>query len=274
MKKLISFLKDDIWRIPTRKIDKRRSFFINQIRTLILSARGFEEDKCLLRASALTFYTLLSIVPVVAMAFGIAKGFGMEVLLERQLSERFQGHEEVLSRVMEFSRKLLETANGGIIAGLGVVILIWTVIKLIGNVESSFNDIWGIKEGRSIGRKFSDYLAMMMICPILLALSGSVTIFIATYLNKLTDFLEFYGLVKLSVNLTARTLPVLVIWVLFSFIYAFLPNTRVKIRSAIFAGLVAGILYQITQSVYIGCQFSLSKYNAIYGSLAALPFFL
>ncbi len=274
MKKIVAFLKDEIWRIPTKKLDKRKSFYITQTRIIIIALRRFAENKCQLRASALTFFTLLSIVPVVAMAFGVAKGFGMEKLLEKQLVEYFQGQEKILERVIEFSHKLLDNANGGVVAGVGVLILLWTVIRLLGNIESSFNDIWGIQEGRSIGRKFSDYLALILICPLLFALAGSATLFVATYLKRMTDFFEFYGMIKLGVHMSIRTFPFLIIWLLFSFLYMFLPNTKVRSRPAIFAGLAAGILYQIVQSVYINSQFFLAKSNAIYGSLAALPFFL
>jgi membrane protein len=274
IRKTLAFMKDDIWRIPTRKLSPRKSMYINQLRIVLIALRGFAEDKCQLRASALTFYTLLSIVPVVAMAFGIAKGFGMEELLQKQLMERFAGHEEVMVRILDFSHSLLESTRGGIVAGIGVVILFWTVIKLLGNIESSFNDIWGIREGRSLARKFSDYLAIMLVCPILLALAGSVTVFIATYLKQLTDHFEFYGLLRAVVHLSVRSSTYLVIWLLFTFLYLFLPNTRVRLRAALPAGIFAGILYQVVQGLYIASQVGLSRYNAIYGSFAALPFFL
>lgn len=270
----IEFLQNGIWRMRAHKLDKKKSFFIVQLRTIVLAFRSFSEDKCVLRASALTFYTLLSIVPVVAMAFGIAKGFDMEKLLEKQLAQNFEGHEEALDRILQYSRNMLENANGGVIAGFGVLLLLWTVIKLLSNIESSFNDIWGVKEGRSIGRKFSDYLALILICPILLALAGSATVFIASHLKKLTDYMEFYGVVLLFVNSCIRMLPFFVTWLLFLFLYMFLPNTKVNFRPALSASFIAGIFYQIVQILYVNCQFALSKSNAIYGSLAALPFFL
>ena len=273
-KNFVEFLHDGIWRMRTRKMDRKRSFWIVLLRTVILSFRSFSEDKCVLRASALTFYTLLSIVPVVAMAFGIAKGFDMEKLLEKQLAQNFEGHEEVLNRVLEYSRNLLDNANGGVIAGFGVLLLLWTVIKLLSNIESSFNDIWGIKEGRTIGRKFSDYLALILICPILLAIAGSTTVFIASHLKKLTDYLEFYGLVLFIVNTSIKILPFFVTWLLFLFLYMFLPNTKVNFRPALFASFTAGIFYQLLQILYVNGQFALTRSNAIYGSLAALPFFL
>lgn len=274
IRKALEYIKDDIWRIPTRTLTPRKSFLINQLRIFLLALRGFAEDKCQLRASALTFYTLLSIVPVFAMAFGIAKGFGLEELLQEQLAERFEGHEEIMQRILAFAHSLLESTRGGVVAGIGVVILFWTVIKLLGNIESSFNDIWGIREGRTLTRKFSDYLAIMLVCPILLALAGSITVFIATYLQRLTEEFEFYGVLGAVTHVAVRTAPYVVISLLFTFLYMFLPNTRVRLRAALPAGIIAGVLYQLTQMIYVMTQVGLSKYNAIYGSFAALPFFL
>ncbi|HOX15820.1 MAG TPA: YihY/virulence factor BrkB family protein [Smithellaceae bacterium] len=173
---LINFIKNDIWRIRHTNLPRGKSFFLSPLRVLILSIRGFDEDKCHLRASALTFYSLISIVPVAAMAFGIAKGFGFEKILEAQLRSRLSGQEEVLNKVIGFSHSLLDSTRGGLIAGVGLIVLFWAVIKVLGQIEGSMNDIWGIKEGRSFGRKFGDYLSLMLICPVLIILSSSVTI--------------------------------------------------------------------------------------------------
>jgi len=120
-------------------------FFIKQLRILLLAIRRFGQDQCPLQASALTFYSILSIVPLVAMAFGIAKGFGFQNLLEKQLLEKFPGQEEVMTRIFDFARSLLENTKGGMIAGIGIVFLLWTVIKLLSHIEGSLNDIWEIK---------------------------------------------------------------------------------------------------------------------------------
>jgi len=140
--KMINFIKTDIWRIRIKSLPRKKSFFIKQLRILLLATRGFGQDKCPLQASALTFYSILSIVPVVAMAFGIAKGFGFQKLLEKLLFEKFPGQEEVMIQVVDFARSLLENTKGGMIAGIGIVFLFWTVIKLLSNIERSFNDIW------------------------------------------------------------------------------------------------------------------------------------
>ena len=118
-----------------------------------------------MRASALTFYSLMSLVPVLAMAFGISKGFGLQNTLEAELLKRFHGQEEVIVQVTSFANSLLETTQGGLVAGVGVLLMLWTIIRVLGHIENSFNHIWAIKTERSLPRKISDYLSAMIICP-------------------------------------------------------------------------------------------------------------
>lgn len=274
MKKLIQFLTADIWRIRAGNLPKGKSFWINQLRIFLLALRGFRENYCQLRASALTFYSLLSIVPVVAMFFGIAKGFGFEKMLEKQLVEGMQGQEEVAVRIIGFAQTMLANTQGGIIAGIGVGFLFWTVIKVLGNIESSFNDIWGIKKPRALGRKFADYLSMMLICPILLIASSSVTVMITSQITLIVEKLEFLGPIGGLILFTLKVMPYVVMWVLFSFIYIFMPNTKVQMRSGIIGGIAGGTIYQLVQFTYITFQIGASQAGAIYGSFAALPLFL
>jgi membrane protein len=144
LSKVITFLKTDIWRMRLNNYPRRTSFFLRQLRVIVLAVRGFAEDKCKFRASALTFYSLLSVVPVFAMMFGIAKGFGLEKRVEAELLEKMQGQEEVAKKVIDFANSLLENAHGGFIAGIGVAFLFWAIIKVLSNIENSFNDIWGV----------------------------------------------------------------------------------------------------------------------------------
>ncbi|MFH1622502.1 MAG: YihY/virulence factor BrkB family protein [Candidatus Omnitrophota bacterium] len=272
--KIINFIKIDIWRIRLKRERPAKSFFIKLLRIVLLAFRGFDEDKCQLRASALTYYSLLSIVPVVAMAFGIAKGFGFEKLLEKQLIEKFPGQQEVFGQVITFANTLLENTKGGLIAGIGVAVLFWTVIKVLGNIEKSFNDIWGIKQARAISRKFSDYLSIMLICPILVIFSSGVTVFLSTQILLITEKVALLGVLSPLIFVIIKVLPYCVIWLLFSFIYIFMPNTKVNFSSGIVAGIIAGTIYQFVQWAYISFQIGASKFNAIYGSFAALPLFL
>ncbi|UCF56711.1 MAG: YihY family inner membrane protein [Deltaproteobacteria bacterium] len=271
---VIKFLTTDIWRIRSRDLPRSRWFLIRLLRILILSIRGLIEDRGPLRASALTFWSSLSVVPVVAMLFGIAKGFGFERNLERQLLEKLEGQEEVVSWIIKFAHTTLETARGGVIAGLGILFLFWTIIKVLGNIEHSFNDIWGVKKGRPIARKITDYLSLMLIGPVLFMMSSTATLLITSQVKVFVHKISLLGAVSPVIFLVLRLLPYAVIWVLFVFMYIFMPNTKVRFRSGVLAGIIAGTLYQIFQWTYIIFQIGVAKYNAIYGGFAALPLFL
>ena len=272
--KMINFIKTDIWRIRIKSLPRKKSFFIKQLRILLLATRGFGQDKCPLQASALTFYSILSIVPVVAMAFGIAKGFGFQKLLEKLLFEKFPGQEEVMIQVVDFARSLLENTKGGMIAGIGIVFLFWTVIKLLSNIERSFNDIWEIKKPRTYGRKFGDYLSIILISPILVILSSSATVFITTQITLITEKVALLGMFSPVIFVMLKLVPYCLVWILFTFIYVLMPNTKVNFSSGFIAGVIAGTIFQVAQWAYIIFQVGVAKYNAIYGSFAALPLFL
>jgi len=272
--KFFAFIRIDIWRIRLDDLPFGKSFLIKQLRMIILAFRGYNEDRCLLRASSLTFYTLLSIVPVAAMFFGIAKGFGFEKRLEKELFERFPGQEEVLSQVINFANSLLEQTRGGLIAGIGMLVLFWSVLKVLGHIEMALNDIWEIKKQRSWVRKFTDYLSIMLISPILVLMSGSVTVFITSQVTQITQKVALLGAISPLIFSLLTLTPYVLIWALFTILYIIMPNTKVNFKAGLLGGVVAGTLYQIAQGAYISFQIGAAKYNAIYGSFAALPLFL
>lgn len=272
--KIINFIKTDVWRIRLEDLPRQKSFFIKQLRIFLLALRGFAEDKCQLRASALTFYSLLSIVPVMALIFAIAKGFGFEKLLEKQLSKMLSGQQEVMDQVLSFANSMLENTKGGLIAGIGIVMLLFAVMKVLGNIESSFNDIWQIKKSRSFVRKFSDYLSIMLVAPLLIIMSSSVTVFITTQATRITESIELLGFFSPLIFFLLGLLPYCMIWLLLTFIYIIMPNTKVNFKSALIAGVIAGTIFQVSEWAYINFQIGVAQYNAIYGSFAALPLFL
>jgi membrane protein len=272
--KIINFITRDIWRIRISKIPRKKFFLIKNLRIAILALRGFNEDKCSLRSSALTFYTLLSIVPIFAMAFGIAKGFGFEKLLEQHILEKFPTQNDVIVNVINFANNMLENTKGGIVGGIGIIVLFWAVIKVLTNIEKSFNDIWGVKKMRSIGRRLSDYLSIMLICPIFLIVSSGLTVFVKSQAVMITERISLIGAISPSIYFLLEFLPYTVMWAVFIFIYIFIPNTKVNWKSAIIAGILAGTVYQVVQLLYVNFQIGVGKYNAIYGSFAALPLFL
>ena len=275
IKKILKFLQEDIWNIKINSLPKLKALAIIHIRVIILSLKGFFQDKCQIRASALTFFSLLSIVPVFAFLFGLAKGFGFENILENIIMDKIgQTQPEVADKLILFSKNALSNVKGGMIAGIGLLILFWTVIKLLGNIENSFNEIWGVKKPRPLIRKITDYLSIIVLSFIILILASGLNVFIKAKLVYFSDNVEFFAKISAPAFFLLNISPYILIWFAFTFIYLTLPNTNVPVKSAIIGGIVAGTIFQIFQKAYILFQLGVSKYNAIYGSLAAMPLFL
>jgi membrane protein len=272
--KIISYFSEGIWTVALKDFHGVRALWIRAARIAVLSARVLIRTQFQQKASALTYFTLLSIVPVAALIFGIAKGFGVEALLERQLLDNLQGQQEAVGRIIEFAHAMIESTRGGLVAGIGIAALLWTVIKMLGNIEDAFNAIWGVGRPRPLNRKFSDYLSAMLICPLLVILAGSLTVTIAAEAQLIVKKLALLESAGPLIAAGLGLLPYCFIWALFSFLYLFMPNTRVRFGPGLIAGIIAGTAYQVMQWIYIKFQIGIAGYNAVYGGFAALPLFL
>lgn len=260
-------------------IDDPRSspllFFLKRCYRVIRdTAFGFIEDDCYSKASALTYFSLLSIVPVLAVLFGIAKGFGFEAALATEINERFSEQKEVVDKLIQFAYSWLQSAQGGIIAGIGTITLLWSVYGLLSNIENALNGIWKTRMGRPVGRKISDYLATMVICPIILVALSGINVYLNTQFNEVAKNYSILEAATPILHFFLKFFPFFLSWGLFTFIYMFMPNTKVYARSALIAGMIAGTAFQAWQWLYIKFQIGVSSYGAVYGSFAALPLFL
>ena len=269
----LNFLRHDIWRLDQDALSRPKAFLLKPTRIILLALQDFVRDKCALRASALTFYSLLSVVPVAAMAFGLAKGFGLEERLAKQIYVWLPGQTAAVERIIAFARALLDSAQGGVVAGVGVLVLFWSALKVLRQIEAALNDIWKVP-GRAFLRQFTDYVTLMIFSPVLIIVSSSLNVFIRTQITDLTSSLALLRIASPVIFFFLNLLPFALLSILFILIYLVMPNVRVRLKSAIIAGMISGTLYQSSQSLYIGTQVVVSKYNAIYGSFAALPLFL
>jgi membrane protein len=271
---VLFFLKTGVWRIRKNEVGPITWFGTRVMRIALLTLRGFVENRCQMRASSLTFYSLLSVVPVMAMLFGVAKGFGFQKALERELSGAFAAHAEVGAKVISFANRLLENTRGGLVAGIGFAFLLWAVLKVLSNIEQSFNEIWGVQEHRTWVRKISDYLSLMILLPLLFVISSAATVVVSGRIQVILDHLGLMGYLGQLLRVALGLMPLVVTWIMFTLLYVFMPNTRVRFRPALIAGVAAGTAYQAFQMVYVAFQIGMARYNAIYGSFAALPLFL
>jgi membrane protein len=264
-------LNDAIWHTSLSDISRSKSFIFRQLRIIVLAARGFMNDKVQLRASSLTFYSLLSIIPVVAIAFAIAKGFGLDQNLQQLVAKEFQTQPEVLDWLLSVATNALQKTRGGPIAGVGVIILFWSAMSLLDQIESSFNHIWQIGSSRPWYRKFTDYLTIMLIAPVFLILSSSITVLDLSDFISRSSILDF---LKPIFNFLVKFAPYLLTWFALTVLFIIIPNTKVKFVPALVSGIIAGTVLQVLQWLYIDLQFGISKLSSIYGSFAAIPLFI
>jgi membrane protein len=232
-------------------------------------ASDFLDDQCFLRASALAFTTILSFVPFFALTFAVLKGLGVQNEIEPYLIQQVAvGQEELVDKIITYINNTKMTSVGAI----GLVSLLFTVIALLGNIEESFNSIWGVKETRSLYRKFSDYLSVVVSAPLLLFAATSVT---TTLQNQnLVQWLMTSTYLGDVIIYAVRFVPYISMWVAFMFLYIFIPNTRIRFKSAAIGGIFAGTIWQLAQWGFIHFQVGVAKYNAIYGTLALVPIFM
>jgi membrane protein len=221
-------------------------------------------------AAALTYSTLLAIVPIMAVVFAIARGFGYNKYIETWFREALSSQPQVAEAIIGFVNSYLVHTKSGIFLGIGLLFMLWTVIMLISNIEKAFNDIWQVSTPRSIFRTITDYMAMFLLAPIIIVVTSGISIMMATFANGIGETL----IVGPTLRFFLRLLPYIIMSGVFIALYVFMPNTKVKIKSAIIPGILAGVAMQGLQLVYIHSQIWVTGYNAIYGSFAALPLFM
>ncbi len=268
--KLKYFLNVGIWRMGDDIGSKPLQWLLDIVRKLYLAIRFFIERGHSDYATALSFSTMLAIVPVAAVVFAIARGFGLDSLIEQWLRDILESQPQVADTIIGFAKSYLNHAKNGVFIGVGIVFMFYSVLSLVYNVEHVFNEIWQVKNRRSPLRVITDYTALLFLIPIGIIIMSGLNIFIYGITGQLQSFIVLGSLAKFGI----RLLPFVMMSVIFIGLFVFMPNTKVKLSKAVVPGILAGVVMQFLQFVYINSQMFLSSYNAIYGSFAALPLFM
>ncbi len=272
MQQLKSKVFQRLWPGEPAKIIPLKGLLDFPRKATVMVGRDFVENFVKLQAMALAFKTLLSLAPLLAVVFSILKGFGahnrIEPALTQALAPLGEKGQEITSHLIEFVDKMSASALGSV----GFVTLFITVISLLGTIEQAFNSIWHVKAPRKLARKFSDYLSVILVGPVLIfaAVTITATLQSNTFVRNLLAF-EPFGTVLLTL---LRFVPYLTLWGAFTFFYLFIPNTRVRLRSALIGGLVAAVLWQTVGWGFAKFVASSTHYYAIYSSFAILLLFL
>lgn len=270
VKGVIRFLQVDIWRMSSEGMPPLRHFSLEVLKKILLAIRFFTTKRVMNDATALTYSTLLAIVPILAVVFAVARGFGYNKYIEIWFRDALRSQPQAADVIVGFVNSYLIHTKSGVFLGVGLLFMLYTVLMLVINIERTFNDIWHVKKERSIFRTFTDYSAMLFLVPIVLVVTSGISIFLATLTGELPDLFLLTPTIGFLLDIS----PYVLMSSLFIALYVFMPNTHVRIRTCIVPGIMAGVAMQWLQLVYIHSQMWVSSYNAIYGSFAALPLFM
>ncbi len=268
MKRCSGFLRNDVWRDP-EDAGRFRLFCYQALRVGMLTLSGLRDQVILLRASALSYSTLLAIVPLLAIAFSMLKGLGVHSRIEHLLVNYLTAEQE------ELSRKIIEYISNTDFKALGAFgtgLLIIAVLTMLSNVERTFNDLWGVTSARRLVRKISDYISVLLLGPLLIVISTAMIGSLSSH--SVVKMLSRYELFEHFFLIFKTVLPHAGLWIAFTAIYMLMPNTRVRFMPAFIAGIVCGGLWELAFRLYTGLNIGVARYNTIYGTFAVLPVFI
>ncbi|MBI2441829.1 MAG: YihY family inner membrane protein [Lentisphaerae bacterium] len=271
--RLWRFVSESIWEIELNSLSRLKRLGINFVRIIFLVLKGFRENECPLHAASLTYSSLMAIVPILALALAVLRGLGAGEWAEGRLVQTVAAMPQEFQDFVVNLFTYVKNTNFATLGGIGLVLLLWTVVQVLGCVEMSFNRVWGIILSRRLLRKFADYLSIIMVVPVLMVAATTINATLSS--PALIQLLhEHLGYVYLLYTRLLSFLPLLATWAAFTFLYKLMPNTRVLTVPAVVSGVIGGSLWVLWQWAYIELQVGISHYNAIYGTLASVPIFL
>ena len=268
---IVRFLTKDIWSLDFSQISNARKRWIRSAQALILTAKGFARERIGREAIALSRFTTLAFIPMIAVILFVSHGFGLDRILSENLLESFPDSTEMIKVVMDYAMNIIKATENGAFGWISFLSFVWTIVWLMINVEIAFNRIWEVTTPRKPWKRALLYVIIMFVSPfvILLFLSGWVYYarFIGLLAGRLGHFyfistnlfwIAFYGIVVLALSV----------------MYRFIPYAKVRYGAALKAALIVGVAFVGIQYLYMGTQVMVTRLNAVYGALAFIPLFM
>ena len=266
---IVNFVRYDMWRRTTTEFDgKFQKIAYEAIRTIVLVVRGFTSKNLNDKAKSLTYSLIFAIIPIMAMIVAVAKGFGVADVIEQQLNNSFLGETNLVPTIMTMVQRYLETAQGGVFIGIGLLILLWAVYSFFQSVETAFNRIWNVQRSRSILRQVTTYIAILVLVPVLIVCSAGINIFVHTAFEGLPHHEWLHTFFQTS---GVKFLQFMMCWLLFTVMYVAIPNTKVRFISALIPGIIMGTLFQLLQMLSVYLIALLGRTSIVYGAFATIP---
>lgn len=270
-KNIYQFIRHDVWLLTDAELSKGKKILYMVLKTIVLSVKGYAEDELNTRAKALTYSMVFSVVPILAMILAIAKGFGFEQVIEEKLNSiAFLNQTNAVPEIMGFVERYLETTQGGLFLGIGIIVLLWAVYAFFRSIESSFNRIWNVKKSRNLVRQFTAYITILLMIPMLVVVSSGFSIFLHSTLARYSLFESMPYFKEFCI----KFIPFLLCWLIFSCMYYTIPNTKVGFAASVIPGVIIGTLFQLLQMLSVNIVIFLSRTNIVYGAFAVIPLIL
>ena len=273
IRRAVLFVKTDVYRVNEDELTNSKRMLVRLLKKIILSIREFISDALPQKAASLTYYTTLAIIPIFALVLAIGRGFGFQDTIEEFIMNILGPSADSTPFIIEFVNNYLEQAKGGVFLGVGIALLLWSVMSMFRQIEASFNQIWNVKKSRSMLKQFTTYISILITVPFLMVISSGLNVKVNEWVYMISESTAGNFLIAIY-QFLVRLSPYVIYWLLFSFLFIIVPNTKVKWRDGILAGVITGTLVMLMQYLYVSGMVSLSRYNAVYGSFAAIPLLL
>ena len=271
LQQIREFIQYDLWRQSHMEIHApKKRWLYRFLQTIILVARGFKDQVLVVRANSLSFALLFAFIPMMALIYAIARGFGFEEIVKSTISSSFLAEANVATVLLEWIERYLETARDGLFLGIGLIVLIWAVYAFFNMLENSFNSIWNVKQSRSFARRMTNYVMTLLLVPVLVVVTSGISIFLNST-EVLASVLD--GIVPIR-KFMLRFLPFVATTGVFTWIFIAIPNTKVKFSSAIIPGILMGLLYQVVQALSMYLVVLFTRMSFVYGAFSAIPLVL
>lgn len=269
--RVLKFLITDIWHLDLSELSIMRARMVRYLKVLIITIKGFSNDRVGLQAIALSFFSALAVVPIVALVFAVTNGFGLSDKFEMLLYSYFEGNEDIIAYLVRFANNIIQTSRNGLFGSISVIFFLWTVIWLMLSIEKSFNEVWKLERGRSFRKRAAYYLLMLIVSPMVIFIFLTLGL---VYSNALESIgLEIDRFIPLTSIVTWLVAYAFITGV-FTIMYKIIPNTKVKLSAAFNSALILAFAFIIVQFFYLETQLMVSGLNAVYGVFAAIPLFL
>ena len=271
LQQIREFIQYDLWRQSHMEIHApKKRWLYRFLQTIILVARGFKDQVLVVRANSLSFALLFAFIPMMALIYAIARGFGFEEIVKSTISSSFLAEANVATVLLEWIERYLETARDGFFLGIGLIVLIWAVYAFFNMLENSFNSIWNVKQSRSFARRMTNYVMTLLLVPVLVVVTSGISIFLNST-EVLASVLD--GIVPIR-KFMLRFLPFVATTGVFTWIFIAIPNTKVKFSSAIIPSILMGLLYQVVQALSMYLVVLFTRMSFVYGAFSAIPLVL